>query len=97
MINGSARLLFYPASIVAPAAKVPDAVYPLGSDPVGSTVLLDSSANAMTTTLTLPRNVERAYLDVFTQGQSTPDEFWYTCVPDQYASQTGRVRRRQFP
>lgn len=96
VISGSARLLFYPASGVAPAAKVPDAVYPLGSDPVGSTVLLQSSANAMTATLTLPRNVERAYLDVFTQGQSTPDEFWYTCVPDQYASQTGECGGGNF-
>jgi hypothetical protein len=96
VIHGSARLLFYPASIVAPAAKVPDAVYPLGSDPVGSTVLLQAGANQMTATLTLPRNVERAYLDVFTQGQSTPDEFWYTCVPDAYAAQTGECGGGNF-
>jgi hypothetical protein len=96
VIHGSARLLFYPASAVAPAAKVPDAIYPLGSDPVGSTVLLQAGANQMTATLTLPRNVERAYLDVFTQGQSTPDEFWYTCVPDAYASQTGECGGGNF-
>ena len=96
VIHGSARLLFYPASAVAPAANVPDAVYPLGSDPVGSTVALSASNNQMTATLTLPRNVERAYLDVFTQGQSTPDEFWYTCVPTQYASQTGECGGGNF-
>jgi hypothetical protein len=87
VINGSARLLFYPASAVAPAAQVPDAVYPLGSDPIGSTVALNDSTSQLTATLTLPRNVERAYLDVFTQSQND-DEFWYTCVPDQYTSET---------
>jgi hypothetical protein len=87
VIHGSARLLFYPASTVAPAAKVPDAVYPLGSDPIGSTVALNNSSSLLAATLTLPRNVERAYLDVFTQSQSN-DEFWYTCVPDQYAAET---------
>ncbi|RDS81472.1 peptide-N4-asparagine amidase [Dyella psychrodurans] len=87
VIHGSARLLFYPASAVAPAAKVPDAVYPLGSDPVGSTVALNNSSSQLAATLTLPQNVERAYLDVFTQSQSN-DEFWYTCVPNQYAAET---------
>jgi hypothetical protein len=87
VIHGSARLLFYPASLVAPAAHVPDAIYPLGSDPVGNTVTLNNSSSQMAATLSLPRNVEHAYLDVFTQSQSG-DEFWYTCVPDQYAAET---------
>ncbi|RUL75439.1 peptide-N(4)-(N-acetyl-beta-glucosaminyl)asparagine amidase [Dyella choica] len=86
VLHGSARLLFYPASVVAPAPRVPDAVYPLGSDPVGSTVTLNNSSSQMAATLTLPANVERAYLDVFTQSQSN-DEFWYVCVPDQYAAE----------
>lgn len=84
--HGSARLLFYPASAQAPAPRVPDQVIPLDSDPVGSTTELDSSTSSMSKTLSLPRNVERAYLDVFTQSQHD-DEFWYTCVPDQYAAQ----------
>ncbi|OOG43662.1 peptide-N4-asparagine amidase [Rhodanobacter sp. C05] len=86
VIHGSARLLFYPASMLAPAAQVPDAVYPLGSDAVGNTTELDSSTSQLAKTLTLPRNVERAYLDVFVQSQNA-DEFWYTCVPDQYAAE----------
>jgi hypothetical protein len=86
VIHGSAKLLFYPASIFAPAGQVPDAVYPLGSDPVGSPAELDTSASQLAKTLTLPRNVERAYLDVFAQSQNA-DEFWYTCVPDQYADE----------
>ena len=86
VIHGTARLLFYPATARARAEKAPDLVYPLGSDPVGSTTTLYTSTDKLAKTLTLPRNVERAYLDVFTQSQSG-DEFWYTCVPDQYAAQ----------
>jgi len=84
--HGSAKLLFYPASAQAPAPRVPDQVISLGSDPVGSTTELDTSSSAMSQTLSLPRNVEHAYLDVFAQSQHN-DEFWYTCVPDQYAGQ----------
>jgi hypothetical protein len=86
IIKGSARLLFYPASAATPAARVPDTVLALGSDPVGNTTLLASSSSELSKTLDLPRNVERAYLDVFTQSQSS-DEFWYTCVPDAYAAE----------
>ncbi|MBD8874530.1 peptide-N(4)-(N-acetyl-beta-glucosaminyl)asparagine amidase [Rhodanobacter sp. DHB23] len=84
VINGSAKLLFYPASARAPAPRVPDQVIPLGSDPVGSVTNLSSSTDQLSKTLALPRNVEHAYLDVFAQSQNA-DEFWYTCVPDQYA------------
>lgn len=86
VIHGSARLLFYPTSFLAPPAQVPDAVYPLGSDPVGSTVSLNDSGSQLAKTLSLPRNIARAYLDVFVQSQNA-DEFWYTCVPDQYAAE----------
>ena len=84
VIHGSARLLFYPGG---GASETPDAVYPLGADPVGNTTVLNTGSDQLTRTLTLPRNVERAYLDVFTQSQGG-DEFWYTCVPDEYAAQT---------
>ncbi|WP_426661839.1 peptide-N4-asparagine amidase [Rhodanobacter aciditrophus] len=86
VIHGSARLLFYPATARAPAPHVPDDVISLGSDAVGSTTELDNSGSTLSKTLSLPRNVERAYLDVFAQSQNA-DEFWYTCVPDQYAGQ----------
>jgi hypothetical protein len=86
VIYGSAKLLFYPASILAPAAVAPDAVIPLGSDPVGNTVSLATLTSQLSKSLTLPTNVERAYLDVFAQSQNA-DEFWYTCVPDQYAAE----------
>jgi len=95
VISGSAKLLFYPASILAPAARVPDAVYPLGSDPIGSTATLNTSSDTLSKALSLPRNVERAYLDVFTQSQNN-DEFWYTCVPNQYTQQTGECGGGNF-
>src|SRR5579859_7518622 len=47
VIHGSARLLFYPASGRARAAKAPDLVYPLGSDPVGSTTTLKTSTDKL--------------------------------------------------
>ncbi|MEO6798312.1 MAG: peptide-N4-asparagine amidase [Rhodanobacter sp.] len=86
VIQGSAQLLFYPASARAPAAPVPDVVYPLGADPIGNTTVLTNSSSQLAKSLNLPRNVVRAYLDLFVQSQNA-DEFWYTCVPDQYAAE----------
>jgi hypothetical protein len=95
VIHGSAKLLFYPASVRARAADAPDAVFALGSDPVGSTTSLNTPTDKLARTLTLPTNVERAYLDVFTQSQGG-DEFWYTCVPDAYASETNECGGGNF-
>jgi hypothetical protein len=85
IIEGSARLLFYPASAQEPAPWTADAVLPLSSAP-GGAALLDTSANVLAPALTLPTNVEGAYLDVIAQSQSS-DEFWYACVPDDVADQ----------
>ncbi len=87
-ITGSAELDFYPATADYPAPKVPDQVFSLGSDPAGNTVSIYTDQTPMTATLTLPTNVERAYLDVIPEAQSG-DEFWYSCGPDSIASITG--------
>jgi hypothetical protein len=90
VIHGSARLLFYRNEQEhhrGQSTSVPDAIYPLGVDPVGSTTTLNGPGDKLTKKLRLPRNIERAYVDVFTQSQGG-DEFWYTCVPDIYAQQT---------
>jgi Peptide N-acetyl-beta-D-glucosaminyl asparaginase amidase A len=62
-----------------------DAVYPLmqsnGQGGFNEPAFLNTSTDLLATTLTLPRNIERAYLDVITQSQSN-DEFWYSCVPN---------------
>ncbi|HEU4670680.1 MAG TPA: peptide-N4-asparagine amidase [Dyella sp.] len=86
VIHGSARLLFYPASARAPAAHAPDRVLTLGNDAIGNATLLATSDSALSKTLSLPTNVDRAYLDVIAQSQSG-DEFWYTCVPDSHAAE----------
>src|SRR5580704_40643 len=79
----SADLEFYPLKGKGPAR--PDAVLPLvqsnGNGGVNLPGFVYSPTDQLTTTFTLPTNVEQAYLDVVTQGQQS-DEFWYTCVPD---------------
>jgi len=86
VISGSARLVFYPANVLAPKADAPDAVYPLSDGTDGGTVTLNTGADVLTRTFTLPTNIERAYLDVFAQGQGG-DEFWYSCVPNEVADE----------
>src|SRR5580704_14362920 len=79
----SADLEFYPLQGTGPVR--PDAVLPLvqsnGNGGVNLPGFVYSPTDQLTTTFTLPTNVEQAYLDVVTQGQQS-DEFWYTCVPD---------------
>jgi hypothetical protein len=86
VISGSARLVFYPANVLAPKVDAPDAVYPLSDGTAGGPVALNTGTDTLSRTFTLPTNVERAYLDVFAQGQGG-DEFWYSCVPNDFADQ----------
>ena len=81
------RLAFYPAGRGQPAAASADRVYPLGSDPRGAQAELDTPQQSLSRTITFPRNVERAYLDVIAQSQSH-DERWYTCVDQAYLEKT---------
>jgi Peptide N-acetyl-beta-D-glucosaminyl asparaginase amidase A len=86
----SANLEFYPADANDPAAKgIADMVLPLEqSNGTGGTnlpALLFSPTDQLSTTLTLPKNIERAYLDVISQSQST-DEQWYACFPNDLSS-----------
>jgi hypothetical protein len=82
IIHGSASLLFYPAPDVLPDhLRRPDTLIPLAATPDGGTADLASSDARLSATLTLPTNIERAFLDVIAQSQAG-DEFWYTCVPD---------------
>jgi hypothetical protein len=84
-ITGSAELEFYPANFGNPAPAVPDAVLPL--DPAGETTALQTTTDRLTGTFpSLPRNIESAYLQLFSQSQAG-DEFWYTCSPTSVASQ----------
>jgi hypothetical protein len=85
IIFASAQLEFYPASFPGRdrAAGVPDVVIGLQGDDDGTT--LNTTSSQLSKTLTLPTNVESAYLDVIAQSQSS-DEFWYLCVPNDLAA-----------
>ena len=95
VIHGSGYLYFYPlagprgergsddAARLA-SADVPSAVYPLNSGNQPS--YLDSPANALARQFVFPTNMTRMYLLITAQSQ-IGDEFWYTCVPDQYAAE----------
>jgi hypothetical protein len=86
IIYGNAQIEFYPPDWFHPAPKTPDVVLPLPDAP-GGAVGLASTSSLLSQTFTLPENIERAYLDVITQSQST-DEFWYTCSPNDLVAET---------
>lgn len=79
----SADLEFYPMQ--GAPQPTPDVVLPLlqpnGSGGYNLPAFLYTPTDQLTTTFTLPTNIEQVYLDVVTQGQQN-DEFWYSCVPD---------------
>jgi len=79
IIYGNATLEFYPASWKDAPAVVPDVVVPVSG--TNNSYELDTTSSAVTQTLSLPRNVEKVYLDVIAQSQSQ-DEFWYFSVPN---------------
>jgi hypothetical protein len=89
----NANLEFYPANQGSGddggRVRVPDMVLPLeqsnGSGGFNLPVLLFSPTDQFSTTFTLPTNIERAYLDVVSQSQST-DEQWYACFPNDLAA-----------
>ena len=90
VISGSAELEFYPAHSPAQASPAADAVLPLtqsnGSGGINEPATLNTGTDQLATTFTLPKNIERAYLDVISQSQ-IGDEFWYTCVPNDVATE----------
>jgi hypothetical protein len=85
IITSSAKLLFYPVPQGGTAPTVPDVIVPLAA-PGGGTVALNTGSDVVAINQTLPTNIAAANLDVYLQGQSN-DEFWYTCVPDDLASE----------
>lgn len=88
VISGSAGLEFYPSQGAMnledgqrPADSVMPLMQPNGQGGINEPAFLFTSNDQLATTLTLPLNIERAYLDVITQSQIN-DEFWYSCVPN---------------
>lgn len=95
IIHGTAELDFYPATSQIKAANAADAVYPLSGGANGGYVYLDNATSQMTGTFTFPKNVQAAYLDVFLESQSG-DEFWYTCFPNDLASEFNNCGNTAF-
>ncbi len=85
-IHGSAFLQFYPVPQGQNPPATANMVLAMSAGPTGGTVTLNSSTDQLAATFTLPTNVERAYLDVYAQGQQN-DEFWYTCAPNDVAGE----------
>jgi len=83
---GTAELQFYPLERRQEPLRTADLVLPLSSSNNGGSVFLNTFANALSQTFTLPLNVEQAFLDVIAQSQAN-DEFWYTCVPNDVANE----------
>jgi len=93
VISGSAALEFYPKhgnnergnDHEDDRAHPADAVYPLkqvNSDgSINEPAFLHTPTDQLTTTFTLPRNIEQVYLDVIAQSQIN-DEQWFACFPD---------------
>ena len=85
-IYASASLEFYPVPAGQSAPVSANVVLPLSAGPSGGTVALSSTTSTLSGTFTMPANVQTAYLDVYAQSQSS-DEFWYTCVPNDVATE----------
>jgi hypothetical protein len=79
IIYADAHLTFFEPGPASPAAATPNLV--IGVPGGNGAATLNTSTSVYTQTLTLPTNVTSAYLDVFAQGQSN-DEFWYFSVPN---------------
>jgi hypothetical protein len=85
IIYANAQLDFYPADFRDRAPRVADVVVPLPTASVGA-YTLNTTADQLSQSVTLPRNTEEAYLEIFAQSQSS-DEFWWTCVPSDVANE----------
>ena len=81
IIFASSQVEFYPVATGQVAPKVADVVLPLSAGTSGGTVALSSTASTLSGTFSFPANVVSAYLDIYSQSQSS-DEFWQTCVPN---------------
>lgn len=81
IISGSARLVFYTTVQGMKAPQPADLIYGLSSIPLGAPVNVQNPQESLARSFHLPRNIQRAYLDIIAQSQAT-DEQWYMCIDD---------------
>jgi hypothetical protein len=86
IIFASAQIEFYPLEKWQRAPVTANVVLPLSGGPNGGTVGLNTGADTLAGTFTMPTNIQNAYLDVYAQSQSD-DEFWYSCVPNDVSTE----------
>src|ERR1700691_4739013 len=86
IIYASGTLEFYPLAKSQTPPEAADHVLALSAGPTGGTVALNTTSSTLSGTFDFPLNVRAAYLDVYAQSQSD-DEFWYTYVPNNVASE----------
>ncbi len=94
IIFGTFTLEFYPADRRDPAPKTADAVIGIPDNSNG-TFAIDTANPVLSQTLTLPMNIERAYLDVFAQSQNA-EEQWFLCVPSTLSPTLGDCQNTSF-
>jgi hypothetical protein len=84
VLHGSARLMFYASPPGQTPPRGPDRILPLSAGPTGGTLQLATNESRLVRTFSLPRNIERACLDVYIKSENK-DEFWFTDLPDKRA------------
>jgi hypothetical protein len=95
IISGSAQLYFYPATAQYPAPETPEKVVAFSAGPTGGTATLNTGGSTLSVETTFPRNIERAYLDLYMQSQ-IGDEFWYSCFPNDLAQELNNCGNTAF-
>jgi hypothetical protein len=77
-IFGTFKLEFYQADFANPAPRPADAVLPV---PTSGVTQVNNTTPEVTQTVTLPTNVESAYIDLIAESQFD-EEQWFFCVPN---------------
>jgi hypothetical protein len=85
VIYGTLTVSYYQAT---PAYPAPDHADQTIGFPNADSDYFYGPNDVRTTTVSFPRNLTRAYLELYLKGNSC-DEFWYGSQPDDYASANG--------
>jgi hypothetical protein len=98
IIHGTFKLEFYQADFGNPAPVTADIVSPVQDSSGNSSLQIPNSntgVTVVTQSFSLPRNVERAYLDVVAQSQNA-EEQWFLCVPNNIAGPLNDCQNTAF-
>jgi hypothetical protein len=85
VIYGTLKVTYYAATAAYPAPEHADQVVGF---PTADSAYFYGPSDVRTTSVTLPSNLTRAYLELYLKGNSC-DEFWFGSQPDDYAGPNG--------